>query len=40
METIVDFPDRITVETEACAWIAQLDGDQPPSLEDAAALRE
>ena len=40
MKTIVDFPDRITVEAEACAWIAQLDGDQPPSPADAAALRE
>jgi transmembrane sensor len=40
MKTVVDFPDRITVEAEACAWIAQLDGDQPPSPEDAAALRE
>jgi transmembrane sensor len=40
MKTVVNFPDRITVEAEACAWIAQLDGDQPPSAEDAAALRE
>lgn len=40
MKTVVNFPDLITVEAEACAWIAQLDGDQPPSPEDAAALRE
>ena len=40
MKTVVQFPDRTTIEAEACAWIAQLDGDQTPSREDAAALRE
>ena len=40
METVVDFPNRDSIETEACAWIAQLDGDRKPSDEDMAALQE
>ena len=40
MEAVVDFPNRDAIETEACAWIAQLDGDRKPSSEDMAALNE
>ena len=40
MENIIDFPNRDSIETEACAWISQLDGDRTPSEEDIAALRE
>ena len=40
MENIIDFPNRDSIETEACAWISQLDGDRRPSAEDMAALRE
>ncbi len=40
MKPIDKFPDQNAIEAEACAWIAQLDGDAPPSEEDVAALRE
>ncbi len=40
MSNLARFPDRSTIEAEACAWIAQLDGDQRPTAEDLAALRE
>jgi len=40
MQAVVDFPNRDAIETEACAWIAQLDGDRTPSEEDIAALKE
>lgn len=39
MDSITPLPDRKTIEAEACAWIAQLDGAEP-SQEDLAALRE
>lgn len=39
MHTVTPLPDRRTIEAEACAWIAQLDGTEP-SQEDLAALRE
>ena len=40
MKPIDRFPDQNAIEAEACAWIAQLDGDTRPSEEDVAALRE
>lgn len=40
IDSIRQIPDRSLVEAEACAWIAQLDGDLPPSEEDLTALRE
>jgi hypothetical protein len=40
MEKVIGFPNSDSIETEACAWIAQLDGDREPSAEDIAALRE
>ena len=40
MKKSIYFPDRTMIEAEACAWIAQLDGDQVPSREDLAALHE
>ena len=40
MEKVIDFPNRDSIETEACAWISQLDGDRAPSAEDIAALQE
>lgn len=40
MKPIAKFPDQNAIEAEACAWIAQLDGDTRPSEEDVAALRE
>ena len=40
MKPIARFPDRNAIEAEACAWIAQLDGDTRPSEEDVEALRE
>jgi transmembrane sensor len=40
MGKVADFPNRDTIEAEACAWISQFDGDQPPSPEDMDALRE
>ena len=39
-DKIVELPNRDHIEAEACAWIAQLDGDKTPSAEDLAALRE
>lgn len=39
MDTITPFPDPKSIEAEACAWIAQLDGGNL-SQEDLAALRE
>lgn len=39
METVNLQPSRKTIEAEACAWIAQLDGSEP-SQQDLAALRE
>ena len=40
MNQIVEYSDGNVITKEACAWIAQLDGDQPLSGEDLAALRE
>lgn len=40
MSRIVDYSDGSAITREACAWIAQLDGDQPLSTADLAALRE
>lgn len=40
MNKIVDHQNGNLITREACAWIAQLDGDTPPSPEDLAALRE
>nr|WP_298728080.1 FecR domain-containing protein [uncultured Steroidobacter sp.] len=40
MRRVVEYSDGNVITKEACAWIAQLDGDQPPSAEDLAALRE
>lgn len=40
MNQIVEYSDGNVITKEACAWIAQLDGDQPPSAQDLAALRE
>jgi transmembrane sensor len=39
MDNISKFPEIRTIEAEACAWIAQLDGGEP-SPEDLAAFRE
>jgi transmembrane sensor len=39
MENVTPMTDRRTIEAEAAAWIAQLDGARP-SQEDLAALRE
>lgn len=39
MKNIVDLPDRKAIETEACAWIAQLDGGAQTE-EDIIALQE
>ena len=40
MDRLIEFPHRDSIETEACAWISQLDGDCPPSAADIAALKE
>jgi len=40
MKSIIDYQDGSSITREACAWIAQLDGDTPPSHQDLAALRE
>lgn len=40
MENIIEFPDRSAIKKEACAWLAKLDADQPPSKEDIKALHE
>jgi transmembrane sensor len=39
MEKVAQFPNARQIETEACAWIAQLDGGEP-SQEDLDAFRE
>jgi transmembrane sensor len=39
MHGVVDFPSRDVIETEACAWIARLDGDRAPSRNDIADLK-
>jgi len=39
MSKLVQFPNARQIEVEACAWIAQLDGN-PPSPEDLTAFRE
>lgn len=39
MDKIVAFPDRHSIEAEACEWIARLHGDEP-TAEDLAAFRE
>lgn len=40
MNRIVTYGDSSAITREASAWIAQLDGDEPPSREDLAALQE
>jgi len=37
---IVEFPDRTAIEKEAGAWLIKLDGDNVPSAEELASLRE
>ncbi len=39
-ENIVEFPDRKAIEEEAGAWLIKLDGDDAPSAEELASLRE
>ncbi len=39
-KNIVEFPDRKAIEEEAGAWLIKLDGDEAPSGEDLASLRE
>ena len=39
-ENIVEFPDRKAIEEEAAAWLIKLDGDNAPSVEELASLRE
>ena len=39
MENIIDFPDRETIETEACAWVSKLDAHEKLPDTDAAALQ-
>lgn len=39
-ENIIEFPDRGAVEAEAALWLIKLDGDDPPTEETLAALRE
>lgn len=40
MSNVIGYQDGSSITREACAWIAQLDGDAAPSAEDMAALRE
>lgn len=40
MNNVIGYQDGSSITREACAWIAQLDGDAAPSPEDMAALRE
>ena len=37
---IVEFPDRKVIEEEAGAWLVRLDGDDAPSADELASLRE
>ena len=39
-ENLIEFPDRQAIAEEASAWLIKLDGDNPPSAEELAALRE
>ncbi len=39
-ENIVEFPDRTAIEEEAGAWLVKLDGDNAPSADELASLRE
>jgi transmembrane sensor len=39
MENIIDFPDRETIETEACAWVSKMDAHETLPEADATALR-
>ena len=40
MENIIDFPNRETIETEACAWVSKIDAHEGLEATDAVALRE
>ena len=40
MKNIIEFPDRQQIEQEAVDWLIKLDGDQPPTEQDLAALKE
>jgi transmembrane sensor len=40
MKNIVEFPDRKVIEEEAGAWLIKLDGDNAPTVEELASLRE
>ena len=39
-ENIVEFPDRSSLRSEAALWLIKLDGDQQPTEEVLASLRE
>jgi len=39
-ESVVEFPDRKVIEEEAGEWLIKLDGDNVPSTEELASLRE
>lgn len=40
MKNVIEFPDHSVIEREALDWLMKLDGDQDPSPEDLAALKE
>jgi len=39
-KSVVEFPDRSAIKEEAALWVVKLDGDDAPSREDLASLRE
>lgn len=39
-KSVVEFPDRSAIKKEAALWVVKLDGDDAPSREDLASLRE